>query len=127
MVGIIREGIHGVYEALQYPLLILVALFGIVVVTSLLIRSRYVLKGNTLITQFGIVKSKVNIADVTSLVLDTETKKIAVYVGEQYTFVSMPEKFNEPFVRELLNRNSKIDYSFTMTENKPPEDDEKKN
>ncbi|MBQ8885160.1 MAG: hypothetical protein IJY62_02150 [Clostridia bacterium] len=123
--GIIREGIHGLYDALQYPLLILICIFGIVVIVSLLIRSRYVVKEKTLITQFGVVKSKIETKDITAIVLDTETKKIAVYVGETYSVVSMPEKYNETFARALLKSNPKIDYSFTITENKPPETEKK--
>ena len=47
--GIIREGIHSTYDALRYPFLIAVSIFGVVVTVSLLIRSQYVVENKTLI------------------------------------------------------------------------------
>lgn len=121
--GIIREGIDGIYGVLRYPFLIAVSLFGIALIISLLIRSQYVIEGTTLITQFGFVKSKADIKKITSIVQDTETNKLSVYVGEEYSVATLPKSETEKFVRALLKVNPDIDYSFTVTENKPQNED----
>ena len=69
-------------------------------------------------TQFGFIKSSFLIADITAIVLDSDTKKLTVYVGEEFTVLSLNEAWNEEFVRALLDANPEIEYSFTLAENK---------
>ena len=64
--------------------------------------------------------------DITSVVLDRDTNKLTVYMGEAYSVLSVQPSWNEDFVRALLKGNPSIDYSYTIKENKPDEDDKKK-
>lgn len=113
---ILQEGIHGVTDALKSPFLIAVCLLCIVIVVSLLIRSQYVVTDEHFITQFGLIKSKFVIKNITSLLLDRQTNKLSVYFGEEFTVVSTSPAWQEQFVRALLAVNPDIRYGFTLTE-----------
>jgi hypothetical protein len=115
---IIKEGIHGFTDALKSPFLIAVCIFGIVVVAALLIRSQYIITDEHLITQFGIIKSKFPIKDITSILLDTDTRKLTVYMGEEFFVVTTKPEWNNDFVQALRERKPEIEFSFTLTEKK---------
>lgn len=119
-------GIHGFNDVLKFPFLIAVALFGAILVVALLIRADYVVDDRYLTSRFGLVKSKCAVKDVTSVVLDTETNKLTVYMGEAFSVISVQPKWNEEFVRALLKVNPDIDYSYTVTENKPEKPEKRK-
>lgn len=114
---IINFGINGFNDVIKYPFLIAVSLFCIVLVISVLVKSQYVIDNQYLITQFGFVKSKFAIKDISAIVLDSDTYKLTVKFGEEYTVVSLDKEWNEDFARALLNIKPSIDYSFTFAEN----------
>ena len=120
-----NAGLHVFNDWLKYPFLILVSAAGLVIVVSLLIKSQYIVDDKYFSTQFGIIKSKCALKDITSVVLDTDTNKLTVYMGEAYSVISVQSSWNEDFVRALLKGNPDIDYSYTVKENKP--DDTKNN
>lgn len=115
---IIRFGINGFSDALQSPFLIAISAFCIVLVTAILIKSQYVVDQTHFTSQYGFIKSKFTIKEITSILLDTDTKKLTVHFGEQFMTVSGSPEWNEDFVRALLAVNPDIEYSFTLTENK---------
>ena len=114
---IIKFGIHGFNDIIKYPFLIAVCLLCIVLVTAILIRSQYVVDKQYLITQYGLIKSKFAIKDITAVTLDSDSQKLTVNFGEPYTVISVSPAWNEQFVRALLAVNPSIDYSFTFSEN----------
>lgn len=116
VVRIVKFGIREFSDALSSPFLILVCVLCIVLVVAILIKSQYVIDGTYYITQFGLIKSSFLIADITAIVQDTETKKLTVYVGEEFSVLSLNEEWNEEFVRALLDANPNIEYSFTMAD-----------
>lgn len=113
---IIDEGIHGFGDALKSPFLILICLFGIIIVVAMLIRSRYIVTEKDFITQFGFIKSRFAIKTITSILLDTEKKKLTVYMGEEYFVVTTNPEWNNDLVQALRSVNKDIDFSFTMTD-----------
>ena len=115
---IIKFGVHGFNDIIKYPFLIAVCLLCIVLVTAILIRSQYVVDKQYLITQYGLIKSKFAIKDITAVTLDSDSQKLTVNFGEPYTMISVSPAWNEQFVRALLAVNPNIDYSFTFSENK---------
>ncbi len=117
---IVRFGINGFNDVIKYPFLIAVCVFCIVIVISILIRSQYVVVGETFITQFGIIKTKFSIKEMTSLLLDRDLYKLSIYFGEQFSVISVSPTWNEELVRALLDVNPSIDYGFTLAE--PPKD-----
>lgn len=116
---IVRFGIKGFNDVIKYPFLIGVCVFCIVIVISILIRSQYVVVGDMFITQFGIIKTKFPIKEMTSLLFDRDLYKLSIYFGEQFSVISVSPTWNEELVRALLDVNPNIDYGFTLTE--PPQ------
>ena len=117
---IVRFGIKGFNDVIKYPFLIAICLFCIVIVVSILVRSQYLVVGETFVTQFGIIKTKFLIRDITSVLLDRDLNKLSIYFGEQFSVVSVSPHWNEELVRALLAVNPNIDYGFTLSD--PPKD-----
>ena len=115
----VRFGVGTFFDVLKYPFLIVVCLLCVVIVTSVLIKSEYIVDEQFLISKFGLVKSKFPIKDITSIVLDSDAKKLTVYFGEQFTVLSVMPEWNEDLSRALLKVNPDIDYSFTFSD--PPQ------
>ncbi len=111
---IYNEGIDGFTAALQSPLLIVICVFAIVFIISVLIKSQYVVTEKHYISQFGFVKSRFLIKDVTKIELDSDTKKLTVFVGEEYMVLSIVPEQNDAFVQAMRSVNKDIDFSFTL-------------
>lgn len=111
---IVKNGVIEFSDVLKSPLLILVCLFCIAVVVSILVKSQYVIDKKNYTTQFGFIKSSFAIKDITSIVLDTATSKLTVYVGEQYSVLSLSPEWNNDFIQALREVNPNIDFSFTQ-------------
>ena len=77
-------------------------------------KSQYVVTEKHYISQFGFVKSRFLIKDVTAIELDSDTKKLTVFVGEQYMVLSIVPEQNDAFVQAMREMNKKIDFSFTL-------------
>ena len=113
---IVVEGIHDFNDALESPLLIVICAFGLVLMISILAKSQYVVGETHYIAQFGFIKSKFLIKDITAVVLNTDEKKLTVYMGEQYFILSMYPEDNEKFAKALQKINPDIDFSFTLSD-----------
>lgn len=121
---IVRFGVKDLNDVIKYPFLIAVCVFCIALMISILVKSQYMVDDEYFTTQYGFIKSKFAIRDVTSIVLDSDVKKLAVRFGEQYTVVSVSPEWNEALVRALLAVNPSIDYGFTLSDT--PSDKDKK-
>lgn len=114
---IAKFGLHGVNDWLQSPFLILICIFCVVLVASILARSRYIVTDEYFITQFGFIRSKFSIKEITSVELDSDTKKLTVYMGETQFFVlSADVRQNDALVTALREKNSDIEFTFTLAE-----------
>ena len=113
---ITQQGVKEFNDVLKSPLLIAICLFGMVVVIATLIRSQYIITQDNLVVQFGIIKSKFPVADFTSILLDTDSKKLTVYMGEQFFVVTTNPEWNNDFVQALREVKPEIEFSFTLTE-----------
>ena len=116
---ITQQGINGFNDALKSPLLIAICIFGIVVVVAMLAKSQYIITKDNLIVQFGIIKSKFPVANFTSALLDTDSKKLTVYMGEEFFVVTTNPEWNNDFVQALREVKPEIEFSFTLTDGKP--------
>ena len=113
---IVKFGISGPSELLKSPLLIAICLFCIAMVISVLVKSQYIVDETYYTTQFGFIKSKFLIKDVTKLELDTDTQKLTVYVGEQFSVLSLSPEWNHDFVTAIREVNPDIEFTFTLSE-----------
>lgn len=116
-------GILTFYDFLKYPFLILICLFCVTLITALLIKSQYSIIEGTLVTQFGFVKTRYEIKDITALLHDRETSKLQINFGEEFFILSLNAAWADEFVRELIKLNPNADYSYTLTSNTPPKKD----
>ncbi len=122
---IVKFGLAQTTDYLQSPLIIAVSLFGIAVVVGILCKSEYAVGKDTFYTRFGFIKSSFPIKEVTSMILDTDEKKLTVYFGEQFMVLSMNPSWNDDFIQAMREANPEIEFSFTLAENKPKNDAEK--
>lgn len=109
-----HEGIDEFIDALQSPLLIAICLFAIAFIISVLIKSQYEVTDKHYISRFGFVKSRYLIKDVTKIELDSDTKKLTVFVGEEYMVLSICPDQNDAFVQAMREANKKIEFTFTL-------------
>lgn len=113
---IVRDGIHGFGDVLKAPFLIAVCIFGIAVVIGVLVKSRYLVTKEYFITQFGFIKSKFPIKDFTSIILNTDEKKLTIYMGEAYLVTTIDPEYNNDLVQAIRDVKPDIEFSFTLTE-----------
>jgi len=106
---------------LQSPLLIAISLFCIVIIIALLVKSQYIVDDTHYTTQFGFVISRFPIKDITALVLDMDTKKLTVYMGEQFSVLSLSPEWNDEFIAALRAVNPDIEFSFTLADKEKDE------
>ena len=113
---IMQFGVKEFLDVIKYPFLIAVCIFCIVLVTCVLLKSQYVVDERFLTTQYGFIKSKFPVKNITEITQDTDCKKLTVKFGEEYMVITVNSPWNEEFVRALLAVNPDIDYGFTLTE-----------
>ena len=83
---------------------------------SVLAKSQYIVDETYYTTQFGFIKSKFLIKDVTKLELDTDTQKLTVYVGEQFSVLSLSPEWNHEFIAAIREVKPDIEFTFTLSE-----------
>ena len=113
------EPLYEFSDYLKSPLLIAISLFCIAVVLGILIRSQYVITNEYYILQFGFIKSKYPIKEITSIVLDPDTQKLTVNMPDGYTVLSLTEKDADEFVKTIQSIKSDVEFSFTLTDGNP--------
>ena len=124
---IVKFGIHDFGDVIKYPFLIAVCILCIVLVTAILCKSCYKVEKGALVTQFGFIKTSYAVKDIHELTLDCDTKKLTVSFHDgQYMTLTVNMDWNEELVREIMNANPDIDYSFTLAEAPEHKHDEEK-
>ena len=118
VVNITINGINGFNDILRYPFLLLIEIACIVLVVAMLIKAEYIVDEKNVIAKYGIVKNVFPLSEITSIVLDSDTKKLTLNMENGYFVLNMYEQDNHEFVQAIRQRNPKIDFSFTLTENK---------
>ncbi len=109
-------GIRDFYDVIKYPFLIAICVFCITFVICALVRSQYVVDGEHFTTQFGFLKTKYAVKTITALTFDRDVNKLTIHFSEEYAVIAVNPEWNEELVRALMDINSNIDYSFTLTD-----------
>ncbi len=113
---LIAFGIHDFTDTLQSPFLIAVCLLCIVLVVAILVKSRYYVTDTHYVTQFGFIKSKFPIKEITTMELNTTTHKLTIYVGEQFSVLNLNEKWQDEFITAVRAVNPEISFTFTLAD-----------
>lgn len=119
-VGGVRGDITSAWEWLKYLLLYIASVLLALLLTAMLIRSRYMITEKYLITQFGIIFSKYEIKKIRSVCLITGTKKLNVYFDDfknRFITIVVKEEWYDDFIRTLTSVNDRIEFDFTSPEN----------
>ena len=121
----VSESANPTFDIIRYILLFGVSVALFVILISLITSSYYAVDQKTFKTSFGIIKSKYNLEDIDSVILDRETNKLSLYFkNESFIVVSVRTDWYDEFITAILAGNPKIDYSIKSKENSP--DDEPK-
>ena len=112
---LIKNGIHEITDVLTSPLLILICIFCMALVISILCKSQYVVTKDSYVMQFGFIKSTYAIKDVTKVVYDTDTNKLTVFVGNEFSVLPLCKEWQEDFVQAIRDVKPSIEYSFTAS------------
>ena len=115
---IAKSAPQGFSDYLKSPLIIVISAFCIAVVIGVLVKSQYVVTTEYYILQFGFIKNKYLIKDVTSLELDSDTQKMTVYMGESFTVLSLSATDNDEFVAAMRKVNPNVEFTFTLAGSK---------
>ena len=113
---ITKFGIVEWMDALKSPLLIAVCLFCIATVLGILIKSQYIIDETHYTTQFGFIKSKFPIKDITKLEINMDTHKLTVFIGEEFSVLSLSPAWNDEFIAALREVNPDMEFTFTLAE-----------
>ncbi len=104
-------------DIMKFPLLIAVCVFCIVLVVAILVKSQYAVDDTYYTTQFGFIKSKFLIKDITAIELNTDTQKLTVFVGENFSVLTLSPDWRDEFIAAIREVNPDVDFSFTLAEN----------
>lgn len=116
-----------VYPVIQYTLMFLIPLALAVILVSLLVSSYYSIDEKWLKTSFGVIKSKYDLKDIKTLLLDRTTNKLSVYFNnESFIVIVVKEDWYDDFIDALCNANDKIEFTINSKENNKDDMDEKK-
>ena len=122
----IREDANIVYPIIQYSLLFLIPILLLVLLVSLLLSSYYSIDNKTLKTSFGIIKSKYDINEIATVMLDRATNQLSVFLKNNTFFVIVvKEEWYEEFIDTLCKANPSIEYSIKSKENDENEKNDK--
>lgn len=121
----VRYGVDGFYDVIRYPFLIVICAFAIVLVVALLIKSEYVISEKYLHANFGLIRSKTELKKITAVSIDFEEEKISVYTGEPFFVMLLNKEQAQNFSSAIIRANPDIQVSFSLTENKPQDEDKK--
>ena len=122
---IVKYGVDGIYDVIRYPFLIVICVFAILLVVSLLVKSEYVISEKFLHSNFGFIRSKVALKDITAVSVDLQEENISVYTGEPFFVMLLKKEQAQAFSSAIIQANPDIDLSFSLTENKPQDEDKK--
>ena len=121
----ISESAIPAFDIIRYILLFAVSVAMFIILISLLTSSYYSVDEKTLKTSFGVIKSKYELENVDSVILDRTTNKLSVYFkNESFIVIVVKPEWYDEFITAILEANPKIDYSIKSKENSP--DDEPK-
>ena len=112
---LIKSGFDEATDFITHPLLILASLFCFALAVSILFKSQYIVTDKDYIMQFGFIKSTYPIKEITKAVYDTDTKKLTVFVGEEFSVLPLSAAWQEEFVQALRAVKPSIEYSFTSS------------
>jgi hypothetical protein len=63
-----------------------------------------------------LIKSKFPVKEITSILLDTDSHKLTVYMGEEYFVVTTSPEWNNDLVQAIRAKNPEVEFTFTLSD-----------
>ena len=117
---IVHFGARTPLDIIKYVAIFPICAFCIAVPLSIVLCSGYTISPTTLTQTFGVFRTKLPVADISSILLNSDEGKLIVYANGQTITPLIALDNNEKLTRALMNANPDIEYGFTLTEK--PED-----
>lgn len=109
------------FDVVKDVVLLPIGLFCIATPLAIIFRSGYTVKNGILMQSFGFFRTKYEIKEISSLLLNSQEHKLTVYFEKNAVSILITPDKNEAFTRALIAQNPDIDYGFTLAENPPEE------
>lgn len=121
------SAVNPIYPILQYTLMFLIPVILLVILIGLLVSSYYSIDGKILKSSFGIIKSKYEIKNIESVVLDRTTNKLSVHFADKnFITIVVREEWYDEFIDALCKANTDIEYSIKSKESDGSDGKDKK-
>ncbi len=126
IVNDISSTTNPIYYIIRYVLMFFIPALCLVLLVGLLISSYYYVDEKTLTTSFGIIKSKYDISEIQTIVLDRTTNKLTlVFKNENFIVIVVKEEWYDEFTAALCRANTDIDFSIKSRERDDGDDSKK--
>ncbi len=124
--GDIASSANPVYPIIQHTLMFLIPIVLLVILISLLISSYYSINENYFKISFGIIKSKCDVNDIETILLDRPTHKLNLFFkNKSFIVIGVKEEWYEDFIDALCAANPQIEYKINSIENTGDNNDKK--
>lgn len=99
----------GAFRIIAYSLICLLTAFLLVIVISVMIYSKYVIKDGYVYSCFGIIRSKEKISEIVEITHFKKSDKLVVYFNDgKYTVIVISPEFYDAFVLAVRQSNKSI-------------------
>lgn len=123
----LSEAANIAYPIIQYTLMFLIPIVLLVILISLILFSYYSIDERILKTSFGIIKSKYDIKEIQTLILDRTNDKLCVHLKNNALFtIVIKEELYGDFIDALCRANPQVEYTIRSKENDIDNDDKRK-
>ena len=112
----------GAIKIIPYALLIIMTTALFILVLSVMLYGRYVIKGGYIYTYFGLIKNKSKISDVLALTHFKKSDKLVMYFkDEKYTVIVINPEEYEKFILSIREINRSVIYDAKTDGEDTPE------
>lgn len=116
----VMETANPTFGIIRYILLFAVSIALFIILISILTGVYYAIDDKYFRTSFGIIKSKFELKEIKSIILDRQTDKLTVqFKNENFIHVVINNDWYDEFIDALLKANPEIEYSINSKENSP--------
>ena len=103
----------GTTNTVIYCIILFLVTVLAVIDLSIMVGGKYTIKDKTLITHFGLFKSKIDLSDATAVILYKKSNKLVLYYAYQkYTVIMIHESRYDDFVAAVRKENKKITFEM---------------
>ena len=112
----------GSYKVGTYSIIVALTALLTVLVVSVMVYGRYVIKDGKLYSYFGIIKSKIDIKDIICITHFKKSDKLVAYFkDETYTVIVISPELYDKFIMAIREINSAVLYDAKIDGEDTPE------